>query len=91
MAVDRKQQMKEITERLEQGVKDIFTSEIKSKTALHLRQKTSAFPFLPTRAFGGWNAGRCPLKVNSQIPNQNLIRSSRKLFTGSSISLKKAI
>ena len=26
MAVDRKQQMKEITERLEQGVKDIFTS-----------------------------------------------------------------
>ena len=27
MAVDRKQQMKEITERLEQGVKDIFTSE----------------------------------------------------------------
>ena len=28
MAVDRKQQMKEITERLEQGVKDIFTSEI---------------------------------------------------------------
>ena len=25
MAVDRKQQMKEITERLEQGVKDIFT------------------------------------------------------------------
>ena len=24
MAVDRKQQMKEITERLEQGVKDIF-------------------------------------------------------------------
>lgn len=29
MAVDRKQQMKEITERLEQGVKDIFTSEMK--------------------------------------------------------------
>ena len=28
MAVDRKQQMKEITERLEQGVKDIFTSEM---------------------------------------------------------------
>ena len=31
MAVDRKQQMKEITERLEQGVKDIFTSEMKWK------------------------------------------------------------
>ena len=28
MAVDRKQQMKEITERLEQGVKEIFTSEM---------------------------------------------------------------
>ena len=28
MVVDRKQQMKEITERLEQGVKDIFTSEM---------------------------------------------------------------
>ena len=28
MAADRKQQMKEITERLEQGVKDIFTSEM---------------------------------------------------------------
>ena len=28
MAVDRKQQMKEITERLERGVKDIFTSEM---------------------------------------------------------------
>ena len=28
MAVDRKQQMKEITEQLEQGVKDIFTSEM---------------------------------------------------------------
>lgn len=28
MAVDRKQQMKEITERLEQGVKGIFTSEM---------------------------------------------------------------
>ena len=28
MAVDRKQQMKEITERLEQGVKDIFLSLI---------------------------------------------------------------
>ena len=28
MAVDRKQQMKEIKERLEQGVKDIFTSEM---------------------------------------------------------------
>ena len=28
MAVDRKQQMKEIMERLEQGVKDIFTSEM---------------------------------------------------------------
>lgn len=28
MAVDRKQQMKEITERLEQGVKNIFTSEM---------------------------------------------------------------
>lgn len=28
MTVDRKQQMKEITERLEQGVKDIFTSEM---------------------------------------------------------------
>ena len=28
MAVDRKQQMKEITERLEQGVNDIFTSEM---------------------------------------------------------------
>ena len=28
MAVDRKQQMKEITERLEEGVKDIFTSEM---------------------------------------------------------------
>ena len=28
MAVDRKQQMKEITKRLEQGVKDIFTSEM---------------------------------------------------------------
>lgn len=28
MAVDRKQQMKEITERLEQGVKDVFTSEM---------------------------------------------------------------
>ena len=28
MAVDRKQQIKEITERLEQGVKDIFTSEM---------------------------------------------------------------
>ena len=28
MAVDRKQQMKEITERLEQGIKDIFTSEM---------------------------------------------------------------
>ena len=28
MAVDRKQKMKEITERLEQGVKDIFTSEM---------------------------------------------------------------
>lgn len=28
MAVDREQQMKEITERLEQGVKDVFTSEM---------------------------------------------------------------
>ena len=28
MTVDRKQQMKEITERLEQGIKDIFTSEM---------------------------------------------------------------
>ena len=30
---------------------------IKSKTVLRLRQKTSAFPFLPTRAFDGWNSG----------------------------------
>ena len=34
MAVDRKQQMKEITERLEQGVKDIFTSEMYTTYAL---------------------------------------------------------
>lgn len=31
MAVDRKQQMKEITERLEQGVKDIFTCALSCK------------------------------------------------------------
>ena len=63
----------------------------KSKTVLRLRQKTSAFPFLPTRAFDGWNAGHSFLKNNSQTPNLNLIQSNRKLPTGSSISLKKAI
>ena len=35
MAVDRKQQMKEITERLEQGVKDIFTSEMYTTYSAH--------------------------------------------------------
>ena len=35
MAVDRKQQMKEITERLEQGVKDIFTSEMYTTCLLY--------------------------------------------------------
>ena len=66
-------------------------SYIKSKTVLRLRQKTSAFPFLPTRAFDGWNAGHSFLKNNSRTPNLNLIQSNRKLPTGSSISLKKAI
>ena len=64
---------------------------IKSKTVLRLRQKTSAFPFLPTRAFDGWNAGRSFLKNNSRTPNLNLIQSNRKLPTGLSIFLKKAI
>lgn len=61
------------------------------KTVLRLRQKTSAFPFLPTRAFDGWNAGHSFLKNNSRTPNLNLIQSNRKLPIGSSISLKKAI
>ena len=62
-----------------------------SKTVLRLRQKTSAFPFLPTRAFDGWNAGHSFLKNNSRTPNLNLIQSNRKLPTGSSIFLKKVI
>ena len=58
---------------------------------LRLLQKTSAFPFLPTRAFDGWNAGHSFLKNNSRTPNLNLIQSNRKLPTGSSIFLKKVI
>lgn len=61
------------------------------KNVLRLRQKTSAFPFLPTRAFDGWNAGHSFLKNNSRTPNLNLIQSNRKLPTGSSIFLKKVI
>ena len=61
------------------------------KIVLRLRQKISAFPFLPTRAFDGWNAGHSSLKNNSRIPNLNLIQSNRKLPTGSSIFLKKVI
>ena len=44
MAVDRKQQMKEITERLEQGVKDIFTSEMYT-TYLHTMAKFHNYSF----------------------------------------------
>jgi len=44
MAVDRKQQMKEITERLEQGVKDIFTSEMYT-TYLRTMAKFHSFSF----------------------------------------------
>ena len=44
MAVDRKQQMKEITERLEQGVKDIFTSEMYT-TYLHTMAKFHDYSF----------------------------------------------
>lgn len=66
-------------------------SYIKSKTVLRLRQKTSVFPFPPTRAFSGWNAGRNLLKIRNQIENPNLNRNSKKRSIGSSISLKKAI
>ena len=65
--------------------------QIKSKTVLRLRQKTSAFPFPPTRAFSGWNAGRNLLKVRNQIENPNLNRNSKKRSIGLSIFLKKAI
>ena len=41
--------------------------------------------------FDGWNAGHSFLKNNSRTPNPNLIQSNRKLPTGSSIFLKKAI
>ena len=39
----------------------------------------------------GIDAGHSFLKNNSRTPNLNLIQSNRKLPTGSSISLKKAI
>ena len=74
------------------GVKvNIWPVLIKSKTVLRLRQKTSVFPFPPTRAFSGWNAGRNLLKIRNQIENPNLNRNSKKRSIGSSISLKKAI
>lgn len=51
----------------------------------------SAFPFPPTRAFSGWNAGRNLLKIRNQIENPNLNRNSKKRSIGLSIFLKKAI
>ena len=81
----------------EDGVSDTIKPRLERygadcrKIALRLRQKTSAFPFLPTRAFDGWNAGHSFLKNNSRTPNLNLIQSNRKLPTGLSIFLKKAI
>ena len=57
MAVDRKQQMKEITERLEQGVKDIFTSEMYT-TYLRTMAKFHNYSFNNTLliAMAGFNA-----------------------------------
>ena len=48
MAVDRKQQMKEITERLEQGVKDIFTSEMYTTYASALMPKMPSCRSIPS-------------------------------------------
>lgn len=61
------------------------------KTVLRLRQKTSVSLFLPKVVFSGLNVGHSSLKNNSRTPNLNLIPSNRKLSTGLSISLKKAI
>ena len=49
------------------------------------------FSISADKGFDGWNAGHSFLKNNSRTPNLNLIQSNRKLPTGSSISLKKAI
>ena len=51
----------------------------------------SVFPFPPTRAFSGWNAGRNLLKIRNQIENPNLNRNSKKRSIGLSIFLKKVI
>ena len=73
------------------GLYRSLESYIKSKTVLRLRQKTSVSLFLPKVVFSGLNVGHSSLKNNSRTPNLNLIPSNRKLSTGLSISLKKAI
>ena len=94
----RQQADKSIICRKEVITKDQFidlirdaTIQIKSKTVLRLRQKTSVSLFLPKVVFSGLNVGHSSLKNNSRTPNLNLIPSNRKLSTGLSISLKKAI
>ena len=76
MAVDRKQQMKEITERLEQGVKDIFTSEMYT-TYLRTMAKFHNYSFNNTLLIAmqrpdatlvaGFNAWKNKFKANHYI------------------------
>ena len=77
MAVDRKQQMKEITERLEQGVKDIFTSEMYT-TYLHTMAKFHNYSFNNT------------LLIAMQRPDATLVQDSKHGKTSSTVTSKKA-
>ena len=77
MAVDRKQQMKEITERLEQGVKDIFTSEMYT-TYLRTMAKFHNYSFNNT------------LLIAMQRPDATLVAHGRISLTVTSKKAKRA-
>ena len=77
MAVDRKQQMKEITERLEQGVKDIFTSEMYT-TYLRTMAKFHNYSFNNT------------LLIAMQRPDATLVQGLTHGRISSTVTSKKA-
>ena len=98
MAVDRKQQMKEITERLEQGVKDIFTSEMYT-TYLRTMAKFHNYSFNNTLLIAmqrpdatlvaGFNAWKN--KFNRYVKKgEKAFRSSRRLPSRKSRSARKS-
>ena len=67
---------------------DAYCRDISVKIKSQLAVKRKRGDFVGSFAAYGYHSS---LKNNSRIPNQNLIPSSRKLSTGLSISLKKAI